>query len=192
MRAGPPTLRRIVLSAVAALIVGLGAVSLITGFSQSFVIRLLQGVAVFGAGAVIVGGTVLLVMVRLAGWEDPESDDEFDALVERAEQLAASSSARTVFSDPFIARPMGVRMASTITASGMCGCLLGVGAPRRDGVVRGGGGYRPNPRTPFSSQPRWWASSWRTVRTTWALSLSGSWPKSRSRVSRKITIRSWK
>ena len=76
MRAGPPTLRRIVLSAVAALIVGLGAVSLITGFSQSFVIRLLQGVAVFGAGAVIVGGTVLLVMVRLAGWEDPESDEQ--------------------------------------------------------------------------------------------------------------------
>jgi len=100
MRAGPPTLRRIVLSAVAALIVGLGAVSLITGFSQSFVIRLLQGVAVFGAGAVIVGGTVLLVMVRLAGWEDPESDEEFDALVERAEQLAASESWGEDLDDP--------------------------------------------------------------------------------------------
>src|SRR4051794_9944136 len=37
---------------------------------------------------------------------------------------AASSSARTVFSDPFIARPMGVRTASTITASGMRGLLL--------------------------------------------------------------------
>src|SRR3954454_13239178 len=33
--------------------------------------------------------------------------------------VAASSSARTVFSEPFSARPMGVRTASTITASGI-------------------------------------------------------------------------
>jgi predicted Zn-dependent protease with MMP-like domain len=92
MRAGPPTLRRIVASALAALIVGLGAASLVTGFSDSFVIRLLQGAAVFGAGAVILGGTVLLVMIRMAGWQDPESDEEFDAIVERAERLAASES----------------------------------------------------------------------------------------------------
>src|SRR6185437_12203407 len=39
--------------------------------------------------------------------------------------IAARSSARIVFSDPFPARPMGVRMASTITASGMAGGLLG-------------------------------------------------------------------
>ena len=41
-------------------------------------------------------------------------------------------------------------------------------------------GYSPSPRTPFSSHPRWWASSWRTVRVTCALSSSGSWPKSRT------------
>ncbi len=52
--------------------------------------------------------------------------------------------------------------------------------------------YSPRPRTPSSSHPRWWASSWRTVRVTCALSSSGSWPKSRISVSRKITIRSWK
>src|SRR5947199_111865 len=92
MRAGPPTLRRIVFSALAALLIGMGAVSLITGFSDSFVVRLLQGAAVFGAGAVIVGGTVLLVMIRLAGWENPQSDDEFDAIVERTERLAATES----------------------------------------------------------------------------------------------------
>jgi predicted Zn-dependent protease with MMP-like domain len=92
MRAGPPTLRRILVSALAALIVGLGAASLITGFSSSFVVRLLQGAAVFGAGAVIVGGTVLMVMIRLAGWQDPESDEDFDAIVERTERLAASDS----------------------------------------------------------------------------------------------------
>ena len=50
----------------------------------------------------------------------------------------------------------------------------------------------PRPPTPSSFQPRWWASSWRSVRVTWARRRSGSWPKSRTRVSRKITIRSWK
>jgi predicted Zn-dependent protease with MMP-like domain len=84
-----PTTRRILFSAVAALTVGLGAVSLIAGFSDSPPVRLLQGVAVFGAGAVLLGGVVVLVMLHLAGWRDPESEEDFEALVERAERLAA-------------------------------------------------------------------------------------------------------
>jgi predicted Zn-dependent protease with MMP-like domain len=92
MRAGPPTLRRILLSALAALTVGLGAVSLIAGFSDSFAVRLLQGLAVFGAGVVIIGGAVVMALIRLAGWRDPESEEEFDAIVERAERLAAEES----------------------------------------------------------------------------------------------------
>jgi predicted Zn-dependent protease with MMP-like domain len=79
--------RRILLSAFAALTVGLGAVSLIWGFSASFPVRLLQGVAVFGAGAVVIAGAVVATMIRLAGWQDHESD--FEALVQRAERLAA-------------------------------------------------------------------------------------------------------
>jgi predicted Zn-dependent protease with MMP-like domain len=92
MHGRPPTLRRILISALAALTIGLGAVSLIFGFSDSFPVRLLQGLAVFGAGAAIIGGTVVLTMIRLAGWKDPVSDDEFDAIVERAERLAATDS----------------------------------------------------------------------------------------------------
>jgi predicted Zn-dependent protease with MMP-like domain len=92
MPGSPPTVRRILGSALAALIVGLGAVSLLAGFSDSFAVRLLQGIAVFAAGAVIIGGTVVLVMIRLAGWRDPESERDFDALVERSERLAAEGS----------------------------------------------------------------------------------------------------
>ncbi|HWE32261.1 MAG TPA: metallopeptidase family protein [Solirubrobacteraceae bacterium] len=69
--------------------VGLGVVSLLVGFSDTFVVRLLQGLAVFGTGVVIVGGTVAFVMVRLAGWRDPESEEDFEALVMRSEWLAA-------------------------------------------------------------------------------------------------------
>ena len=92
MPGSPPTLRRILGSALAALTVGLGAASLIAGFSDSFAVRLLQGLAVFAAGAVIIGGAVVLVMVRLAGWRDPESEEDFEALVQRAERLAAEDS----------------------------------------------------------------------------------------------------
>jgi predicted Zn-dependent protease with MMP-like domain len=82
-----PPARRILLSAFAALTLGLGVVSLVWGFSASFPVRLLQGIAVFGAGAVIIGGAVVATMIRLAGWRDPESD--FEAIVRRTERLAA-------------------------------------------------------------------------------------------------------
>ena len=92
MNPNQPTSRRVLLSALAALTVGLGAISLLAGFSDSPPVRLLQGMAVFGAGAVIVGGAVVLVMIRLAGWRDPESEIDFEALVQRTERLAAEGS----------------------------------------------------------------------------------------------------
>jgi predicted Zn-dependent protease with MMP-like domain len=87
-----PTLRRILVSALAALTLALGAASLIAGFSDSFPVRLLQGLAVFGAGAVIIGGAVVLTMIRLAGWREPESEMDFEAIVQRAERIAAGDT----------------------------------------------------------------------------------------------------
>ena len=86
---GTPTLRRVLLSAAAALTVGLGAVSIAAGFSDSFPVRLIQGLAVFAAGAVVLGGVVTLVLVHLADWRDPVDEDDFEAIVQRAEELAA-------------------------------------------------------------------------------------------------------
>ncbi len=87
-----PTLRRVLVSALGALTIGLGAASLIEGFSPSFPVRLLQGLAVFGAGVVIIGGVALLAVVNLAGWRDPESEADFEALVQRSERLAAEDT----------------------------------------------------------------------------------------------------
>ena len=70
MRSQPPTLRRVLLSALAALTIGLGAVSLIAGFSESFPVRLLQGIAVFGAGAVMT--TSALYFTRQVGFSAAE------------------------------------------------------------------------------------------------------------------------
>jgi predicted Zn-dependent protease with MMP-like domain len=89
MQSKPPTVRRVLFSSLVALTIGLGAVSLIFGLSESFPLRLLQGVAIFAAGALIVGGAVVLVMIRLAGWRDPESEIDFEALVQRTERLAS-------------------------------------------------------------------------------------------------------
>ncbi|HYZ80077.1 MAG TPA: metallopeptidase family protein [Solirubrobacteraceae bacterium] len=85
----PPTLRRILFAAVAALTIGLGAVSVVTGFSDSPPVRLLQGVAIFGAGAAIIGSVAILAMTHFADWREPESEEEFEAIVQRAERLAA-------------------------------------------------------------------------------------------------------
>ena len=92
MSGRPTTLRHILVSAVAALVVGLGAVSLVFGFSPNFGVRALQALAVFAAGAAIIGGAAVLVMVRLAGWRDPVSEEEFDAIVERAERMASEGA----------------------------------------------------------------------------------------------------
>ncbi|MGI9183489.1 MAG: metallopeptidase family protein [Solirubrobacteraceae bacterium] len=89
MSGQPSTIGRILLCAAAALTVGLGLISVIGGFSDSFPLRLLQGIAVFGAGATLIGGAVVFAMVRLAGWRDPESEQDFEALVQRSERLAA-------------------------------------------------------------------------------------------------------
>src|ERR1700760_1096218 len=99
MQSNPPTVRRILFSALVALTIGLGAVSLIAGFSESFPVRLLQGLAVFASGAVIVGGAVVLVMIRLADWRDPESEIDFDALVERTERLASEGGGWDEYED---------------------------------------------------------------------------------------------
>ena len=89
----PPTLRRILFAAVAALTIGLGAVSVVTGFSDSPPVRLLQGIAIFGAGAAIVGSVVVLAMTHMADWRgeggELQNEAEFEAIVQRAEELAS-------------------------------------------------------------------------------------------------------
>ena len=85
----PSTATGIALAAAVALCVGLSLVALLAGFSSNSLLALVEGLAVFGAGAAIVGGAAVLVMLRVAGWRDPESEEEFEALVERTERLAA-------------------------------------------------------------------------------------------------------
>ena len=74
-------IRRILLAAAVALSAGLAVVAALTGFSDSTPIRLIQGVAfvvllIFG-----VGGAMGALGVRMAGWSEPESEEEFERIV---------------------------------------------------------------------------------------------------------------
>jgi predicted Zn-dependent protease with MMP-like domain len=84
--------RRIALSALLALVVGLGGVSLLFGVSGSYGLALLQKLAIVAAAIVVIGGALVLIAQRMAGWRAPESEAEFDRLVERSERLARDES----------------------------------------------------------------------------------------------------
>jgi predicted Zn-dependent protease with MMP-like domain len=85
--------RRILLAAAVALSAGLAVVAALAGFSDSTPIRLVQGAAfvvllIFG-----IGGAMAVLGLRLAGWSDPESEEEFERVVRRSERLARQGTA---------------------------------------------------------------------------------------------------
>jgi predicted Zn-dependent protease with MMP-like domain len=90
MREREPPVLRVVLAALAASCLSLAVVSLfVTGFSSDPLLRALQSLAVFAAGVALLGAVVVAALVRIGAWKDPVSEREFEALVERAERLAA-------------------------------------------------------------------------------------------------------
>ena len=83
-----PTPRRVVFAAVGALAVGLGAVGLLGGFSVSTPVRLMQGGVLVVLAILVVGAIMMSLGLRLAGWSEPESEAEFERIVQESERLA--------------------------------------------------------------------------------------------------------
>ena len=83
-----PTGAQIAWSALAAFTLGIIAITVLEGFATTYPLRFLQGIAVALAGALVVAFVLALVTGRLADWRNPRSEREFEALVERSEQLA--------------------------------------------------------------------------------------------------------
>jgi predicted Zn-dependent protease with MMP-like domain len=88
-----PGPRRIGLAALFAMSTGLAALALLDGFHSSTPIRLLQSFALLVLALGIIGSVMTAIGVRLAGWRDPESEQEFDRIVERTERLARQGTA---------------------------------------------------------------------------------------------------
>jgi predicted Zn-dependent protease with MMP-like domain len=86
-----PTGAQVVWSALIAFALGILAITAIEGFAVTYPLRFLQGIAVALAGALVITFVLALVTGRLADWRNPRSERDFEALVERTEQLARES-----------------------------------------------------------------------------------------------------
>jgi predicted Zn-dependent protease with MMP-like domain len=83
----PPT-RRILFAAVIALCVGLSAVVVLQGFSSDSTVKAIETLAIIATGAAVVFGGAMALGLRLADWREPESEEDFEQVVLRAERLA--------------------------------------------------------------------------------------------------------
>ncbi|CAB4862745.1 unannotated protein [freshwater metagenome] len=88
-----PPARRIAFAAVVALCAGLTAAALLAGFSASPLIRALETLAIIVLVIAVLFGGAIALGLRLAGWSEPESEEEFDRIVARSERLAADGLA---------------------------------------------------------------------------------------------------
>ena len=83
-----PPARRVVLAAVMAMSLGLSAVVVMQGFSAQAPVKLIETGAVIVVFAGALGAAMILVGLRMADWQEPEDEAEFERVVERAERLA--------------------------------------------------------------------------------------------------------
>jgi predicted Zn-dependent protease with MMP-like domain len=83
----PPT-RRILFAAATALCVGLSAIVLLQGFSTDPTMKLIETLALVVTAVAVVFGGAMALGLRLADWREPESEEEFERVVVRAERLA--------------------------------------------------------------------------------------------------------
>jgi predicted Zn-dependent protease with MMP-like domain len=83
--AGP---RRIAFAAVVALCAGLTAVVLFDGFSIDPTVKAIETVAVVITVAAVLFGVFVVVGLRMADYREPESEEDFEQVVLRAERLA--------------------------------------------------------------------------------------------------------
>jgi predicted Zn-dependent protease with MMP-like domain len=86
-------MRRSAFAAAVALSVGLTAIVFLQGFSDTGWIKVVETLGVLAFGAALLFGVVAFVMVRMGGWSDPESEEDFERVVLRAERLAADGLA---------------------------------------------------------------------------------------------------
>ena len=81
-------LRRIGLAALIALSLGLVVIVVGEGFGTDGAVHAVEDLVLGIAAIAILTAIAASIAVRLAGWHRPESEEDFEAIVRRAEQLA--------------------------------------------------------------------------------------------------------
>jgi predicted Zn-dependent protease with MMP-like domain len=88
------SLRRTAFAAVIAMSLGLTIIVVLEGqFSTIGMFRLVEIIGVLVIAATALLGAMAFVGVRMAGWQEPESEEEFERVVLRAERLARDGTA---------------------------------------------------------------------------------------------------
>ena len=80
-------LRKIGLAALIALSLGLVVIVVGEGFSTVGAVRVVEDLVLGVAAVALLTTAIAFVAVRMAGWHDPESEEEFEKIVRRAEDL---------------------------------------------------------------------------------------------------------
>jgi predicted Zn-dependent protease with MMP-like domain len=88
-----PAGRRVAASALVAFCVAILIVTLLGGLSDKYAARLVQVVACAAAAVVVLGAVMAFLTGRLADYREPADEEEFEALVRRAEYLARENLA---------------------------------------------------------------------------------------------------
>jgi predicted Zn-dependent protease with MMP-like domain len=87
-------LRRTAFAAVIALSLGLTIIVVLqNGFSTIGMLRFVEVLGVLVVAGAALLGAMAVVGVRMAGWKEPESEEEFERVVLRAERLARQGTA---------------------------------------------------------------------------------------------------
>lgn len=85
--------RRIAFAAATALCAGLTAAALLGGFSINPAVRAVETLGVIGFVVAVVFGAAIGIGLKMAGWEEPESEEDFEEVVLRSERLAVAGTA---------------------------------------------------------------------------------------------------
>src|SRR3954468_9670113 len=96
-------MRRTAFAAIIALSLALTVVVLLQGgFSDSGMAKLTETIAVVIVAGAAMLGAMAVVGVRIGGWREPESEEEFERVVLRAERLAREGTAAEPGEEEFL------------------------------------------------------------------------------------------
>jgi predicted Zn-dependent protease with MMP-like domain len=95
--------RRIAVSAAFSLCVGILVITVFRGMSESFLVRILQTLAIAAGAIGLIGLVIATVTGRLADYTEPADEEEFEQLVRRSERLARDNLAAEPDEDEFLA-----------------------------------------------------------------------------------------
>jgi len=88
-----PPGRRVAASALVAFCTAILIVTLLGGLSRNYLERLVQVIACALAAVVVLGAIISFITGRLADYQEPADEDEFEELVRRSEYLARENLA---------------------------------------------------------------------------------------------------